>query len=491
VSHFTEVFDVEKSVLDKYGAFDISLLSDLPLFIDPFLLFSSEKDEYQKLHDEIIKYLKFLRDKSVAGKGTATGLKRWYMFSEVKQNWLGYTVLGNGGSALGPAFAKALNESLGKIFTDIGDEEVTKSAHLEKVCLLGRGPDSDRGVGKDNISDFVVNLIKHYFLEYTEKFAVENIDPSLRKKVSVPKAYFDYKYERWMPKQYDLPFYDIDFVLLTPKDMLTREDTWINRKDMIDDFYLIPPAIENDELREAVESYFMSKLPEDPKRPDEKAAATSTITKFPKLIDYYIKYKEDGSAHATQLSEELVEETEEWFVDNAKIAVAELAASEFYKQPFNSYEETIKRAEFFKAAIENNEVYKCFYAIDGRPITKEEHAQRLFALVWYQTIFDFNREVNNGRGPVDAKVSFGSIDKTLVEFKLASNSHLKHGFEKQIPVYEAANNTNQTVKIIICFNAQEREKVNNLLNILGLTGRKDIIVIDADDTNKESASVAK
>jgi hypothetical protein len=491
VSHFTEIFNVDKAVLDEYGAFDISLLSDLPLFIDPFLLFSSEKEEYQKLHDEIIDYLKFLRDQSVAGKGTATGLKRWYIFSEVKQNWLGYTLLGNGGSALGPAFAKALNESLASIFTDIGNEEVTKSAHLEKVCLLGRGPDSERGVGKDNISDFVVNLIKHYFLEYTENFAKDNIDESLRKKVSVPKAYFDYTYQRWMPKVYDLPFYDDDYVILTPKDMLTREETWINRKDMINDFFLIPPAIGNEELREAVEDYFKSKLPEDFGRGDERTAASATIAEFPQLIDYYIKNKENGSANAIEQSEELVEETEEWFVDNAKIAVAELASSEFYKQPFNSYEETIKRAQFFKTAIENNEVYKCFYGIDGKPITKEEHAQRLFALVWYQTIFDFNREVNNGRGPVDAKVSFGSIDKTLVEFKLASNTHLKHGFEKQIPVYEAANKTDQTVKIIICFNAKEREKVNNLLNSLGLSGRGDIIIIDADETNKESASVAK
>jgi len=28
--------------LNKYGAFDISLLADLPLFVDPFLLFNSK-----------------------------------------------------------------------------------------------------------------------------------------------------------------------------------------------------------------------------------------------------------------------------------------------------------------------------------------------------------------------------------------------------------------------------------------------------------------
>jgi hypothetical protein len=36
----------------------------LPLFIDPFLLFRSRKPEYRGLHDEIIKYLRFLKGKS-------------------------------------------------------------------------------------------------------------------------------------------------------------------------------------------------------------------------------------------------------------------------------------------------------------------------------------------------------------------------------------------------------------------------------------------
>ena len=45
----------------------ISLVSDLPLFIDPFLLFNSDKPEYRRLPDSIIDYLRFLRDKSVGG----------------------------------------------------------------------------------------------------------------------------------------------------------------------------------------------------------------------------------------------------------------------------------------------------------------------------------------------------------------------------------------------------------------------------------------
>lgn len=49
---------------------------------------------------------------------------------------------------------------------------------------------------------------------------------------------------------------------------------------------------------------------------------------------------------------------------------------------------------------------------------------------------DVNREVNNGRGPVDFKISKGSKDTTLVEFKLASNSKLKNNLAKQVDIYK-------------------------------------------------------
>jgi hypothetical protein len=35
--YFSDYFEVSEEALDQYGAFNISLASDLPLFIDPFL----------------------------------------------------------------------------------------------------------------------------------------------------------------------------------------------------------------------------------------------------------------------------------------------------------------------------------------------------------------------------------------------------------------------------------------------------------------------
>lgn len=62
--YFSDYFGVNIDDIDEYGAINISLINDLPLFIDPFLLFNSEKEEYQEIHKEMIKYLQFLQVQS-------------------------------------------------------------------------------------------------------------------------------------------------------------------------------------------------------------------------------------------------------------------------------------------------------------------------------------------------------------------------------------------------------------------------------------------
>ena len=62
--YFSDLFGISPKLLEGYGAFNISLINDLPLFLDPFLLFNSNKPEYKKLHEGIINYVRFLRDKA-------------------------------------------------------------------------------------------------------------------------------------------------------------------------------------------------------------------------------------------------------------------------------------------------------------------------------------------------------------------------------------------------------------------------------------------
>jgi hypothetical protein len=182
--YFSDCFDVDDEVLADAGAFNVSLINDLPLFVDPFLLFTNPK--YEGLHSQILRYLRFLREQSVSSDIDEGLLRSWYMFPEIKQLWLGFSLKGNRGSGLGIDFAHALHRNLNVIFRDFGAETITRGSHIEKVCLIRDG------VGRDKISDFTVHLIKDYLLDFTQTFARKFIKRPLRKEVAVSKAHFDY-----------------------------------------------------------------------------------------------------------------------------------------------------------------------------------------------------------------------------------------------------------------------------------------------------------
>jgi len=486
--YFSDFFEVSSETVEKYGAFNVSLLADLPLFIDPFLLFNSKKKSYCQLHDKIIAYLMFLRDKSVDEALSSGLVNAWYRFPEVKQNWLGFSATGNHGSGLGKDFAIALHRNLHRIFTDFGDERVTLGSHLEKLCLI------EQGVGRDNISDFTTNLIHEFLLEYTQAFAKKHIDPKLRKKFVVSKVRFNYDTETWENGVYDLPNFRGDYVLLTPSDILTKDDTWINRPELLERFEKLPAAIENEQLRAQVNNYFLKQLPRDPKQRKAKkyrqAAAAATINEFPEIIDYYIRSKEERGDEAEDLSMAKVEESRDLYIIQLRQLVKDLAAAtNFYKIGGDTYEEAMERVLFLKDIIENKDGYRVFY-LKGHPIEREEDLQILYRLTWRGTPSDVNREVNNGRGPVDYKVSRGGADKTLVEFKLATNSQLKRNLANQVAIYEKANDTKKSIKVILYFTRADLNRVQKILRELKLTDDPNIVLIDARRDNKPSASKA-
>jgi len=183
--YFSNFFNLDPDVVEAYGAFNISLINDLPLFIDPFLIYGSNKPEYRKMHHSILTYLAFLRDKSEQGRITDVEIASWYKFSEIKQNWLGYSVFGNGGSGLGEKFGRAMSNYMHVVFGNVFEETISSSSHLEKAALF------QIGVGKDNISDFCCNLIKSYLLMYTQTFAQQYLKKEQTKLCIVEKVNFD------------------------------------------------------------------------------------------------------------------------------------------------------------------------------------------------------------------------------------------------------------------------------------------------------------
>ena len=486
--YFSNVFQIDEEILDEYGALNISLINDIPLFIDPFLLFQSEKTEYQKLHNEIIEYLKFLRDKSLEGEIRKGLLNHWFKFPEVKQNWLGFSTTGNSGHGLSEKFAISLNKNLKHIFKNFSDEEIAKSSHLETLCLI------EDGVGIDLISDFTTNLIMEYLLEYTQSFAQKYLKPTQTRKLPIRKVKFDYKTERWGKKYYTLPFHNNDFVILTPKDLLTQDEMWINKSDFYDQYFDIVKSIPNEELRDQLNNYLMKILPEDekPKKSDLNMAINQIIRDNPKVLEYFIKIKEMEGGKALEKNEKTLSEVQTLFIDQVlNLTEPLLKFTKFYETPWgwDTYDETLLRIEYLKDYIENKGGYKIFYP-NSKPIKKETTIKILFRLVWYGTPSDVSMEVNDGMGPADAKVSRGANDKTLVEFKLASNTQLKRNLLNQLEIYKKASDAKQGIKVIVYFSPEEKQKVNKILGEIGLSKGKNIILIDADDSNKPTGSKA-
>ena len=114
-----------------------------------------------------------------------------------------------------------------------------------------------------------------------------------------------------------------------------------------------------------------------------------------------------------------------------------------------------------------------------------------FTLHWFASSSAVSREANEGRGPVDFVISKGAFDKTLVEFKLASNSKLRQNLANQVEIYKKAHDTEKSIKAILFFSAKEEKKVKNILVDLGISNEKYVVLIDARKDNKLSASMVK
>lgn len=134
-----------------------------------------------------------------------------------------------------------------------------------------------------------------------------------------------------------------------------------------------------------------------------------------------------------------------------------LKTKEFLNRPINwpwrnrtSWEVTLELLEIFKDFIENNKGWELIK--DIKENKKEKAVQRIIhacgKYLFKETNMDMSFEPDEGRGPVDLKVSNGN-DKTIIEIKLSSNPKYMHGYEKQIEEYARAEGCSQRIYVYI------------------------------------------
>ena len=85
-----------------------------------------------------------------------------------------------------------------------------------------------------------------------------------------------------------MPCYEGDYVLLTPRDLLTRDDTFINRTDKINNLQYLLPAFEDAVLRFSLNQYLTEVLPRKKKemsKTEKDKIASALVSDHPELID--------------------------------------------------------------------------------------------------------------------------------------------------------------------------------------------------------------
>lgn len=492
--HFSDFFEVDHNVVEKYGALDISLLSDNPAFVDPFLIFYNKKKEYQNLHKQIIKYIRFLKRNSESNNY----LESSYKFPEVEQTWLGYSRNGNKGRGLGTKFAKELNKNLSEIFSDLQDTKITKSPHLEKLCLV-----ADR-VGADTISDFTLNLIKKYLVTYTQEFCKKNVNSKFLTDFRINKLEFDFKKGIWIDGVAKLPFvYNKkkmkEYVLLTPRDILVKEEDWISKSDFLRHDSTILNKVTNQELRDKINQYFRGLIPikinkkgksvPDDSKKNRKLALVETAKKYPIILEYYIKYKEDEGHSVLEINNTDVSLIKEIFYSEVRKIVSELKNNtDFYTIQPSSFEESVKKIKIFRHYLEDRNNCRLFWDGDTLKKVKEDDVGILLDIIFNESLFSVDNQVNNGRGPADVKISMGSKDSTIIEIKLASNPQMPKNLKNQLTIYKKANGTSNGLYLIVYFTDNEKNKMELLIEELGMTDYVDKNLFLIDCRKKISAS---
>tara|TARA_R110002111_G_scaffold67_2_gene650 strand:- start:87149 stop:89254 length:2106 start_codon:yes stop_codon:yes gene_type:complete len=354
--YFSDFFNISNDLLASENVFDISLVSDLPLFIDPFLIFDSKKSEYQQLHQDIVRYVSFVRNKVIAGTISEFQEREWLHFSEIPNNWLGYSVGSNAGRGLGSTFSNGAMVGLQGPLSDFGDENYSKGSHFERLFLFSKG------AGKDALSDFITNLCHGFLLDFTEKFTKRHLAADQCLEFNVRRAKFDFRKERWVNKEFILPVFKSQYVLLTPVDLLTQSVPWINRMDLFAKFGGMLEAINDTQLRQNVNSLISQMLAPPPDFPKEKefqpakkdvrSAYERALELYPELANCYIALKEDDGNEAVTQSRKRVSRADEFY----RARVVEFLSSTLDPSGFFQIDvqDTQKLLSTFSRAIEQN-----------------------------------------------------------------------------------------------------------------------------------------
>lgn len=196
------------------------LNEDIPLYLDPFLLWKSPSQQDNSLHTSIIHAFNFIGNLFL--KNEQEAIELLITISECDE-----VGLGNSQTKHGKKIGKEMAHAILSIFKDIPQIKQNGLLHIETLQLLVKN------FSKDRISDISCNFLKSFLIDYTiQQCAKYSIPTEI-----VEMTYFDCKKNKLIKEQLSLPINPTnkEAIILVPKRWL-RFVPWINFDNYFNDY---------------------------------------------------------------------------------------------------------------------------------------------------------------------------------------------------------------------------------------------------------------
>ena len=410
------------SKLDSNGVFDPVLDEDSHFFINLQRLKKTTISEfaksYERIHDffrTIIKLLDKAEKKDKSDTFYKEALRR-FDFSEVNGICLGYAK-----GTSGAGFGSALGSQVISTAYDIVKAGVDDPEFFELLPLF------QDNVGADRLSDMIATLILDDIKAYTRRINSEfGINQKRYKKLFFNGDFLINPYKH-------------DDVLLVPVDILHKlpvAECW-EEIDLVVSQNRILRAEINQEVASEWKQYSSS---------ERKAYLCRDVFNNVDVCKRVIEgYREE------ELEIFNPQKDFSYFLTKVMQTVETLGIDYSSKRKtHNSHAAALEIVEIFKHWVEDQKGWEVIWPADSRK--REKVIQRVIHGLAGSYIsangLDMSCEPDEGRGPVDFKVSYGN-DITLIEVKLSSNGQYLHGYEVQLIEYGKAEKTDKLVYVLI------------------------------------------
>lgn len=419
-------FGIDQGTLAKLGILDVTLAIDTKLFIDPILLHRSKytelnTDAVQQYNAHFDTIIRLLANSNSEGDAAWKAAARKLAFPEISGTCLGY----GAGSIHGSGFGPKLTDRVLQVASQIVGIGIRDPDLFSAMALF----ESD--IGPDRISDMTTNIIISALATFNARVLHEL---GLKGKTFPMGRFLTNPYEKNQTP-----------IILIPTDILRKLPIAHDWDSIVD------AARRNEELREKVNKHITSLWARKTKRDKShlKSQALTSKDAFEALLKvikktpaqaYDINSDPDGVITWATKGEQFAEQ---FPLKLKKKSVKDIDGV---------YAVVKEIVDQFKHLIENSGLNKELYQSNKTP-RHESTSQRLFFAIAYAYCrannVDISPEIDTGNGKIDFKFSTGFNDRVLVEIKLSTNSKTVSGYQTQLEVYKAAEETMKAIYLVI------------------------------------------